>query len=164
MVRSLLFSRPLHGLGNQLWVMIPALKCWAIVSRPLRGLSEILHYLRITPELFARNLRYAVRRLFDASFAGTHTRLQDLVLGEVFQLLKILSILIESVLRYETNDFCVRDLYTQFVSFTTYSLEGLTHPCLAVVHEVHGYLDQPSGTQLKTQGLQKWKSSMSRSN
>lgn len=35
------FSRPLHGLRFN-FALIPAVNCWAIVIRPLRGLADLL--------------------------------------------------------------------------------------------------------------------------
>ena len=42
------FSRPLHGLSS-LWDLTPALKRWAIIIRPLRGLpADCSCRLRLT--------------------------------------------------------------------------------------------------------------------
>ena len=38
--RSFPFSRPLHGLRS-LWLFVPAVNCWAIVSRPLTRTGRI---------------------------------------------------------------------------------------------------------------------------
>src|SRR5437773_7635131 len=39
-LRTESFSRPLHGLLHCYHVTVPALKCWAIFMRPLRGLNS----------------------------------------------------------------------------------------------------------------------------
>ena len=42
-MKCLRFNRPFHGLAS-FFMALPAVNCWAIFSRPLRGLVE-MHFL-----------------------------------------------------------------------------------------------------------------------
>src|SRR5712692_2953958 len=58
---SITACRPFHGLGLLCWLDIPALKCWAICERPLRGLMTAISVLFSETERLQDHRQLALR-------------------------------------------------------------------------------------------------------
>src|ERR1044072_7276033 len=93
-------------------------------------------------------------RLAHFVVAYSQAMLENLVLGKVFQLLKICGRAIQGSSRNQPDNLSAYNFYSDSFSLPAHRFVGSSNPSDFVVHDVHRNLRQPARAQLKAERFQ----------